>query len=123
MPQTTPPTSARRTAGCEGWILKGSGISQIMGRRGAILGWLNAPIIVSVTVLDADLFSSRCPPGFAGAGDGVPSRGIALATGAGIACCSAMVEALCSGPQSQKDAFRVLVHTRQPNQQICQGPA
>ena len=48
-------------------------------------------MIVSVTVLDADLFSSRWPLAFGAAGGGVPTCGIARAASAGIACCSAIL--------------------------------
>ena len=63
----------------------------IMGYGDTILGWRDAPMIVSVTVLDADLFSSRWPLAFGAAGGGVPTCGIARAASAGIACCSAIL--------------------------------
>ena len=66
-------------------------LSQIMGQVDTILGWRDAPMIVSVTVLDADLFSSRWPLAFGAAGGGVPTCGIARAASAGIACCSAIL--------------------------------
>ena len=70
--------------------------------------------MVSVTVLDADLFSSRCPLGLGAAGGGVPSCGIALATGAGIACCSAILDRLPSG-------FRCLEDVRSPDETAVPG--
>lgn len=63
----------------------------IMGYEDTLLGWRDAPMIVSVTVLDADLFSSRWPLAFGAAGGGVPTCGIARAASAGIACCSAIL--------------------------------
>ena len=74
-----------------GKTIKLEQLALVVGWGDTILGWRDAPIIVSVTVLDADLFSSRCPLGLGAAGGGVPSCGIALATGAGIACCSAIL--------------------------------